>query len=455
MAEITVEIRTGAIEVEVVSPTSEIVVESGRAAILVEVQPVGVPGRDGADGDPPGTAAALVAAHVAAPDPHAQYLTQTEGDGRYSLTGHNHSGVYAPTAHGHADATGLAPGFMAAADKAKLDGIAAGATQNATDAQLRDRGTHTGSQAIATVTGLQTALDGKQAALGFTAENTANKGVANGYAPTDATNKIPSSFLPSFVDDVIEAANFAALPGTGESGKIYVTADNGKTWRWGGSAYAEISASPGSTDAVPEGASNLYHTGARVLAVALSGLSTATNAVITASDTVLSAFGKLQAQVSAKLNASAVSAFGATLIDDADASAARDTLGLGTAATQASTVFEAAGAAAAAVAGHTAAGDPHTQYHTDARGDGRYYIKSVVDTALAGKAETAHGHTSGEITGLSEAIDDRVAALLVAGSNITLTYSDASNTLTITASGGGGGLAQGAALALATNQAWV
>jgi hypothetical protein len=40
---------------------------------------------------------------------------------------------------------------------------------------------------------------------------------------------------------------------------------------------------------------------------------------------------------------------------------------------------------------------------------------------------------------LSETIDDRVAALLVAGSNITLTYNDAANTLTIAASGGGGG----------------
>jgi hypothetical protein len=57
-----------------------------------------------------------------------------------------------------------AAGFMTGADKTKLDSIAAGATANSTDASLRDRTTHTGSQAIATVTGLQTALDGKQAA---------------------------------------------------------------------------------------------------------------------------------------------------------------------------------------------------------------------------------------------------------------------------------------------------
>jgi hypothetical protein len=40
-----------------------------------------------------------------------------------------------------------------------------------------------------------------------------------------------------------------------------------------------------------------------------------------------------------------------------------------------------------------------------------------------------------------EVIDDRVAALLVAGANITLTYNDAGNILTIAASGGGGGSA--------------
>lgn len=48
------------------------------------------------------------------------------------------------------------------AEKTKLAGVQAGATANATDAQLRDRATHTGAQAIGTVTGLQTALDGKQ-----------------------------------------------------------------------------------------------------------------------------------------------------------------------------------------------------------------------------------------------------------------------------------------------------
>lgn len=52
-----------------------------------------------------------------------------------------------------------------------------------------------------------------------------------------------SAQLPSYVDDVIDAANFVALPAVGEASKIYITIDNGLTFRWSGSTYAEISAS--------------------------------------------------------------------------------------------------------------------------------------------------------------------------------------------------------------------
>ena len=52
--------------------------------------------------------------------------------------------------------------LMLPSDKTKIDTVASGATVNSSDAALRDRVTHTGSQAISTVTGLQTALDSKQ-----------------------------------------------------------------------------------------------------------------------------------------------------------------------------------------------------------------------------------------------------------------------------------------------------
>lgn len=121
------------------------------------------------------------------------------------------------------------------------------------------------------------------------------KGAANGYAPLDASTKIAAAYLPAYVDDVEEYANLAAFPVTGETGKIYVALDSNKTYRWGGSSYTEISPSPGSTDAVTEGATNLYFTVARVRATLLTGLSLASSVAVAATDTVLEAFGKLQA----------------------------------------------------------------------------------------------------------------------------------------------------------------
>jgi len=51
---------------------------------------------------------------------------------------------------------------------------------------------------------------------------------------------VPSNQLPSYVDDVLEFANLAAFPATGETGKIYVALDTSRTYRWGGSSYAEL-----------------------------------------------------------------------------------------------------------------------------------------------------------------------------------------------------------------------
>ncbi len=98
------------------------------------------------------------------------------------------------------------------------------------------------------------------------AEATANKGQANGYASLDGDGKVPSAQLPSYVDDVLEYANLAGFPATGSSGIIYVAQDTNKVYRWSGSTYIEISPSPGSTDSVTEGSTNLYYTDARARA---------------------------------------------------------------------------------------------------------------------------------------------------------------------------------------------
>lgn len=66
------------------------------------------------------------------------------------------------------------------------------------------------------------------------------KGVANGVATLGADGLIPSTQLPSYVDDVLEFNNLTSFPTTGEIGKIYVALDTNLTYRWGGSSYIQI-----------------------------------------------------------------------------------------------------------------------------------------------------------------------------------------------------------------------
>lgn len=70
-----------------------------------------------------------------------------------------------------------------------------------------------------------------------------SKGAPNGLASLNESGIIPSAQLPSYVDDVIEVDTFSNLPGTGESGKIYIVQDTNLTYRWSGTDYVEISKS--------------------------------------------------------------------------------------------------------------------------------------------------------------------------------------------------------------------
>ena len=80
--------------------------------------------------------------------------------------------------------------------------------------------------------------------------------------------------------------------GSGQSAVIYVW-DAQDGWVQGGA-----SGSLANTDALAEGSTNLYFTESRVRNTILTGIDLATNAAISATDSVLSAFGKLQKQIS-------------------------------------------------------------------------------------------------------------------------------------------------------------
>jgi hypothetical protein len=85
------------------------------------------------------------------------------------------------------------------------------------------------------------------------------KGAANGVAVLDGSGQVPASQLPSYVDDVLEGY-YKAADGkfykeaayttliAGETGKIYVSLDTNKTYRWTGTTFVYITS--GAVDSV-------------------------------------------------------------------------------------------------------------------------------------------------------------------------------------------------------------
>ena len=87
------------------------------------------------------------------------------------------------------------------------------------------------------------------------------KGVANGVATLDSGGKVPTSQLPSYVDDVKEYANLSSFPATGETDKLYLAIDTGNIYRWSGSQYVQINNSVSSAEsAVKDGNGNTITT---------------------------------------------------------------------------------------------------------------------------------------------------------------------------------------------------
>jgi hypothetical protein len=153
-------------------------------------------------------------------------------------------------------------------------------------------------------TDLWAALTAKQDTLGYTAENIANKGAANGYAPL-VSGLVPSSYLPSFVDDIVEGYLLTGvfyedsghtIAITGAVGKIYVdltVGQSSKQYRWSGSVYIQITNGLiASTDDVPEGSTNKYWSNALTISSTLTGYTSGTG-TISSSDTILTAIQKL------------------------------------------------------------------------------------------------------------------------------------------------------------------
>ena len=181
---------------------------------------------------------------------------------------------------------------------------------------------------------------------------TSEKGQANGYASLDSNAKVPASQLPSYVDDVAEYANQASFPTTGETGKLYIDQANGDIYRWSGSSYVQINNAVSSADQATQLATARdFSLSGDVTASAVSFDGTANvvlsttvpEASVTQHEAALtiaqSQVTNLTTDLASKVDDTQISAYGLTLVDDADAATARATLGLGSAATTAASDY--------------------------------------------------------------------------------------------------------------------
>jgi hypothetical protein len=176
---------------------------------------------------------------------------------------------------------------------------------NQNGAYYLTRANHTGSQAIDTVDGLQDALDSKieSVAWGDIAGNlTAQTDLQHALDAKLDSATYHDRFLGLYASVFdLEAAHSTALAGdyaqvdAGIGSDVIIYIWDVSDARWIPVGVSNIS----STDDVPEGSGNLYHTSQRVRDTPLAGLSLATSEPITAADSVLNAAGKLQAQISA------------------------------------------------------------------------------------------------------------------------------------------------------------
>lgn len=146
----------------------------------------------------------------------------------------------------------------------KLNGIEAGANKITVDSEMSTTSTNPVQNKVvkteldAKVPNTRT-VNGKALSSNITlgagdvgAIPSSAKGAKNGVASLDANGLVPSSQLPSYVDDVLEgyiasdAKNFykdssKSSAYSPETGKIYVDLTNNKTYRWSGTTYVVIS----------------------------------------------------------------------------------------------------------------------------------------------------------------------------------------------------------------------
>ena len=316
-------------------------------------------------------------------------------------------------------------------------------TKTQIDAALANKSSNTHQHQIGEIPGLETALNSKQATIGYTPENTAHKGQAGGYAALGPDGKVLSTQLPadgSYQGVWDASTNTPAIAsGEGTSGDFFFVSVAGSTvidantsWavgdqvRFSGSEWEKIPTAnavtsvSGKTGAVDLLASDIGGLGGLATKstigsgdvengsignVDLENMPTGmlkgrgsagsgppedltSTQVKSLLGITIADIASLQSALNAKLDDSQATSFGLNLLNDADAAAGRTTLGLGTAATQSSGAF--------APASHVGSGGASA--HPDATTSTSGFMSSGDKTKLNGIAAgaNAYSHPSGD-----------------------------------------------------------
>ena len=352
-----------------------------------------------------------------------------------------------------AAADGSNAGLFLPAEKTKLTGIAAGATANSADAALLARSNHTGSQASTTISDFAEAVDDRVSSLLVAGTNVT---LTYNDAGNSLTISAASTSNPSVTVETRSTFPYTIVPG-----------DNGKVLLLNSGVAANVTVAPslgagfnvtfiqvgvgritflkGAGVAV-ENFNDLFITAGPYAPVSL--IPTGTDSyVLGGAVGLLSETPSFNESVDDRVGALLVAGTNITLTyNDAGNALTIAAAGGGgatnlttTAAPTTVTINSDTGTdAVIAAADVTNAGLFLPAEKTKLTGVATGATANSSDATLLARANHTGTQAASTISDFAEAVDDRVGALLVAGTNVTLSYNDAGNSLTIDASGGAG-----------------